>query len=237
MWRDMCVWVGINALTIAIAELHRCAPIIGNVIIALMICTWRLSEQNLSSSLKKAFVLLGCFVWLNRLRISQFATVWRVILFVNVLVMCVPPMYNGRWALACAVLILALKTPEAFDDAFYTAAYIAVFTTYFMFGRALEGYTLLGLNTIVPMAVGLAISNERAWDYRVFGLMVPLIASNVGSRVLFGPSEGVSATFFRPACHRPALFTTLSDSWLAFDTKRPLYVGCMILCYALLIGC
>lgn len=217
---DVAVLLGQQVLTVALAELAERNRAAGAVLLAGAVAATVAHARDLGPVVggKYALVFAACGAWMFRHRVDTRGRVLCALLFANVAVMAIPPLYHRKFPFALSVLLLASATPTSYASPLfgntYARAYAVVLGTYFLYCDPSRGNPLGALASVAPMGVGLATGSvTRSVAYRVMGMIVAVCA-NFLRPPLLGASRPPPPTPFRPAWPA-ARFTTLSDAALA----------------------
>ena len=205
----MCVFV------MTLSEMHmRVTPAVG-ILLIIRALLWAYS-RGIVIGAKVSLVAMASAIAFYRSELEsrhvELSAIFRGLLFANVAIMMVPPLYNGQLFLALQVLWLACLTPrDAFDDdaRAYWWAYTSVFTTYFLFAKPFEGVVPSALVSILPMVFALLVysDSERVIIYRGVAILVAFQTS-----IFWTLENPLPPTLFRTPVARQSQWTDLPSA-------------------------
>lgn len=216
--RELAAYMATLGMVVLLSEVQlRFATWVGALVVLLALTQQEWRRMTISIALKIFLVLFGCIFMFERDRFMHSRSILRSLVFANVAVLIVPPVYNRRVWVTLQLTALALLTPrDILSDSArsYWWAHMGVLTMTYIHSGPFQQYTVALLLGVLPSLAALALkqSVERVVTYRCFGML--LVCS---LPVLWTPSTKLAATPFRFPLERITSWNQLSDTLSALD--------------------
>lgn len=182
--RDFLLWVFLIFFIIFIADLSKNYKIIKHILlisgILIIYQIYYINNINNIIKIKILLVWFGCIVYLykNNFTKNIYEKYFGYIVFLNILILCIPIFYNNNYQLGLLLVLCSLLTPiylGKYDEhtlEMYNIFFIYILILFFIYGDNVRHFSLLLLLSIIPMLIKY---NQNPYLYRVVAMLIVCI--------------------------------------------------------------